>query len=198
MKKLISIVLALVALCCFATPAFADPPADLPLPTIYAPQPVDDDQSTVSLYGTVEPSILSAEVTLSTYFAIDPNAAADSRFVSPSMTIKNTSTMPIEVSALSMKATGEAPKVVPFDKYTQAQWDTLGTADTHANIALGLTGVEAGDFWFEAEAIQDETPVAGLDSQESTELGLQCRHGLSWAEAENFKYEMVFELAIKD
>ncbi len=198
MKKLISLALAIVALCCFSAPAFADQPVDLPLPTAYAPQPVDDDQSTVSLYGMVEPSILSAEVTLSTYFTIDPNAAPGSRFVSPSMSIKNTSTMPIEVSALSMKATGDAPKVVAFDKYTLAQWDTLGTADTHANIALGLTGVEAGDFWFAAEATQVESPVTGLDSQESTALGLQCRHGLSWAEVENFKYELVFELAIKD
>jgi hypothetical protein len=197
MKKLVSFILVLVALCCITVPAFAEPPDVLPLPTAYDPQPIDNDLPTVSLYGTVEASILSAEVTLSTYFTIDPNVALDSRFVSPSLTIKNTSTMPIEVSALSMKATGIAPKVVAVDKYSQEEWDTLGTADTHANIAIGLTGAEAGDFWFAEEEAQEDTPVAGLDSQESAALGMQCKHGLSWAEAENFKYEMVFELAIK-
>lgn len=197
MKKLVSILLALVMLCCITVPALADSQEDLPLPTAYPAQPVDGDPSTVSLYGTVEPSILSAEVTLSSYFLIDPNAALDSRFISPDLTVKNTSTMPIDVSAVSMKATGTAPKVVEQDKYTQDQWDKLGTADTHANIALGLTGGEAGDFWFTAEDSQAKNPVAELDSQENIALGLQCKHGLSWAEAENFKYEMVFELSIK-
>lgn len=197
MKKLASFVVALIVLCCMAAPALADSKDDLPLPTTYPAQPIDGDPSTVSLYGTVEPSILSAEVTLSTYFLIDPNAEPDSRFVSPNLAVKNTSTMPIVVSAVSMKATGTAPKVVNNAKYTQDQWDKLGTADTHSFIALGLTGGKSGDFWFGAEDSQVKTPVAGLDSKESITLGLQCRHGLSWAQAENFKYEMVFELAIK-
>lgn len=197
MKKLVSVVLALTILCCLTVPALADPLDELPLPTAYPAQPVGGVPSMVRVYGTVEPSILSAEVTLSSYFLIDPNAAQDSRFVSPNLAVKNTSTMPIEVSALSMKATGDAPKVVTVDKFSQAEWDKLGTADTHANIALGLTGGKSGSFWFGAENSQTGTAVAGLDSQGSISLGLQCKHGLSWACAENFKYEMVFELAVK-
>lgn len=180
--------------------ALADDPAVLPLPDYPNVTVVDADNQVVPVYGTVDASIVSAEVTLSSYFHIDPNAAEGARFTSPEMTIKNTSTMPIYVDAVSLKATGDAPKVVAHDKYTDEEWSKLGIADTAANIALGLTGAPtAGDFFFAAE---DEQAPIRLDEKliqgDTDSLGLQAKFGLSWPQAENFKYELTFAIGIVD
>jgi opacity protein-like surface antigen len=197
LKTIVSLVVALVALMSCSLVALADDPV---LPDYPDTTTVDDENQTVPVYGTVDASIVSAEVTLSSCFHIDPNAAEGERFVSPDMTIENTSTMPIFVDAVSLKATGDAPKVVADDKYSDEEWSKLGIADTAANIALGLTGAPtAGDFFFAAEDEQDAVRLnEKLIQGESDVLGLQAKFGLSWPAARTFKYELVFAIGIVD
>lgn len=171
-------------------------PAEMPeYPDVYI---VDADNDIAYIYGTVDPAILSAEVTLSTFFHIDPNAPEGERFTSPEMTIRNTATMPISVSAVSFKATGEAPRVVPPTRFTDTEWSELGLADTKTNIALGFTGAKTGDFFFDAEDEQDARTLGVLESEETMSMGLQSKFGLTWDKPYVFKYESVFSLALID
>lgn len=146
------------------------------------------------IYGRVEPSVISAEVTLSSYFHVDPNAAEDERFISPDITVTNTSTMPIEVNVAGMKATGAAPKVVAVDKYTDEQWSQLTATETKENIALGLSLDEETVYWFPGEPEQTPANLKRLDSHETMTMALKGKHGLSWPQPENFKYQLIFLL----
>lgn len=160
----------------------------------------DEDDNRAYIYGMVDPAILSAEVTLSAYFHIAPNAPEGERFISPDITVKNTSTMPIYVDAAGMTATGDAPKVVARDKYTDQEWSRLGASETVAYIALGLTGTpSAGDFYFTGEESQSPVRIdENLLSQNTDVLGLQAKFGLSWPAAQSYKYELVFALGLRN
>lgn len=165
---------------------------------------------TVTISGTVEATVLTADVTLSAPFAIRPNeAAAADRFVSPTITVKNRSTVPVNLSVKSLKHTGNSPAVVNQDKYTDAQWATLGKAATKASIAMGLkyngtdsaadTTVAEKSYWFPQESAQTGTKyLKQLAVNETLDMTMQAKHGLAWASNETLDYQMVFGLSMMD
>lgn len=151
--------------------------------------------SVFSILGSAEPSIVSAEVTLSTCFVINPNAEdIRSRFISPTISIRNMSTMPVGISILSCKATGSAPKIVSPDTYSQDEWSKLGFVGSMKYISLGLSGSKSGSFWFGDEASQQEQSIGVFSAGEEADYLLQARFGLAWKEPENLKYDLIFEI----
>lgn len=155
------------------------------------------NENSFSIYGSVEPSIVSAEVALNTFFVIEPNATeADSRFISPVMRVRNLSSMPVEISILSCKATGNAPQIVAPDTFTPEQWLKLGLAESKSIISLGLKGSRNGSFWFDDEASQEGNTLGIFAAGEELDYTLQARFGLVWKEQENFKYNLVFEIRL--
>lgn len=155
---------------------------------------IDDENDKAYIYGVVDATVISAEVTLSNYFHIAPNAPESERFVSPDISIKNTCNAPLAFQAVSMKATGTAPKVVAPDTFEN--WSVLGSQETKANIALGFTGVPDGDFWFADEDEQQPVSLCTLGTQESCAFNLESMFGLSWPESQNFKYDLVVSLGL--
>ncbi|WMJ22708.1 hypothetical protein RBG61_12010 [Paludicola sp. MB14-C6] len=151
--------------------------------------------NTVAITGIVEPTIVSADVTLTGAFAIKPNETdAAQRFISPTMKVVNTSVVPLKVTAVSLKHVNESPAVVSNTKYTDEQWKTLGVTETQSNIALGLLGANITPFWFADEAAQKPTNLLDLKSGQELDMTLQAKHGLSWAKGKQLDYELVFEL----
>lgn len=191
--------LAVCCACALSLPAYAQDEVHT--------QKIDNKGSSViGLSGSIKASIISAEVTLSSYFTIDPNQEDESkRFQSATMTVRNTSMVPIEVQAVSMKAaSSNAPRVVNPARYSDSEWAALGKRDTTASIALALHDTDGQAVWFPGEG---ETPTpatfATLRGKDSTsgsaiETRLQAKHGLAWPDNENFKYEMVLSLKLKD
>ncbi|WMJ24312.1 hypothetical protein RBG61_06505 [Paludicola sp. MB14-C6] len=151
--------------------------------------------NTVAITGIVEPTIVSADVTLTGAFAIKPNETdLTKRFISPTMKVVNTSVVPLKVTAVSLKHVNESPAVVSSTKYTDEQWKTLGVTETQKNIALGLMGTNITPFWFADEATQKPTNLLELKSGQELDMTLQAKHGLSWAKGKQLDYELVFEL----
>ena len=158
---------------------------------------VDTDQGVVGIYGSIEPAMVSAEVTINACFAINPNAAnPDSRFISPQIQIRNTSMMPVEILLLSCKATGSAPKLIDPGLFNLEQWAKLGAANSMKYIALGLEGSKCGSIWFENEVAQQPKSLGVFQSGEASATSLQARYGLAWRQQENFKYLMTFEIKL--
>lgn len=110
MKKIVPVFLVLI-LFVMVVPAYAESPEDLPIPTM--PQTVAASGETpsdvsVDIFGTVQASVISAEVTLASAFVINPNDIPENRFISPDLSIKNTSNFPVQVMFVSLTKTGEA------------------------------------------------------------------------------------------
>lgn len=158
---------------------------------------LDTDQGVVGIYGSIQPAMVSAEVTINACFVINPNAAnPDSRFISPQIHIRNTSEMPVEILLLSCKATGSAPKLIDPGLFNLDQWAKLGAADSMKYIALGYQGSKCGSIWFENEVAQQPKSLGVFQSGEASAASIQARYGLAWKQQENFKYLMTFEIKL--
>ena len=158
---------------------------------------VSNHEDAVSISGVVEPSMVSAEVALNACFVINPNAInPGSRFISPVIRVKNTSSMPVVISILSCRAAGNAPKIVDPDLFRLDQWAKLGSADSKRFISLGMQGVKCGSFWFGDELNQAPKPLGVYSAGEMSDYSLQAYHGLAWKEQENFRYMMIFEIRL--
>lgn len=157
------------------------------------------DEVTIAVDGKAEATAISGVVTLNTYFAIDANQPEGNQFTSPNIAFENTSNAPLTVSGVELKATGEAPKVVAHDKYTDEEWAQLDAASTKSNIALGLTDGSTGkvSMWFAEESAQAETKICDVPYQATQNLKLQAKFGRTWGQSESFKYHMVIKLALK-
>ncbi len=149
----------------------------------------------VIIMGTVEPTIVSADVTLTGAFAIKPNESDPTkRFISSTVKVRNTSVVPLKISAVSLKHVGESPSVVSNTKFTEEQWKGIGIADTQSNIALGLIGDDIQSFWFVDETNQAPQNLAQIKAGQEMNMSLQAKHGLSWTKGKQIDYELVFEL----
>lgn len=135
MKRLLSTLTAVVMLAAMSTTAFAAEPT---MPDKNGNVSIGKDEVTIGIEGRVEPITLAATCNISTYLSIDPNQPESKQFVSPVITVTNDCNAPITLYAASMKATGNAPKVVASDKYSAEGWRQLNKTQTHSNIALGL------------------------------------------------------------
>jgi hypothetical protein len=166
--------------------------------TVYAENKTTIDNvgnNSVVVSGTVEPTIVSADVTLSGAFAIKPNEAdTTKRFISPTIKIVNTSVVPLKVTAVSLKHRDEAPTVVAPNKFTEEQWSKLGINETKSNIALGLESPSFTSFWFAEESTQTPTELKQLYAGEELDMTLQSKHGLAWSKGKQINYDLVFEL----
>ncbi|MEG0944776.1 MAG: hypothetical protein RSF86_14205, partial [Angelakisella sp.] len=144
---------------------------------------------------------LAATVNISTYLAIDPNQPEGSQFVTPVITVTNDCNAPITLYAVDMRATGNAPRVVAQDKFTDSQWAQLTKRQTHDNIALGLTDNAVDDgsinMWFAEEATQTTEKLCDIPYQGKHKMQLQSKFGRAWEGGESFKYGMTVKIGLK-
>lgn len=196
MKKLISLVLTLVMLIATSTTAFAAEPV---MPDENGNVPISGDEVTIGIEGHVEPLTLAATCNISTYLHIDPNQPEGSQFVSPVITVTNDCNAPITLYAVSMKAAGDAPKVVTSDKYSTDGWRQLTRAQTHAAIALGLIDENGGslNFWFADEGAQQTTSLCDIPFGGCQQLKLQAQFGHAWDGGESYKYGMTIKIGLQ-
>ena len=150
--------------------------------------------NTVRIFGTVEPTIVSIDVSLSAAFAIKPNeVTSDNRFISPEIKIQNKANVPVKVSVRSIKHVGSSPAVVDSTKYTAEQWDALGLSETGSNISLGLKGTDVVEFWFSEESKQLAPISLGVLSKgQEKKLSLVGKYGLTWSATQQLEYDLVF------
>lgn len=198
MKKIVSIVLALAMTAAMSATAFAAEPV---MPDSGGDVSVGKDEVTIGIEGRVEPITLAATVNISTYLAIDPNQPEGSQFTTPIITVQNDCNAPITLYAVDMRATGDAPRVVAQDKFTDSQWAQLTRRQTHDNIALGLTDNAVDDgsinMWFAEEAAQSTEKLCDIPYQGEHKMQLQSRFGRAWEGGESFKYGMTVKIGLK-
>lgn len=196
MKRLLSTLTAVVMLAAMSTTAFAAEPT---MPDENGNVSIGKDEVTIGIEGRVEPITLAATCNINTYLSIDPNQPESKQFVSPVITVTNDCNAPITLYAASMKATGNAPKVVANDKYSAEGWRQLNRTQTHANIALGLLD-EGGsdiDMWFAEEAAQQTTALCNIPFQGQQKMKLQAKFGRAWDGGESFKYGMTVKIGLQ-
>lgn len=167
---------------------------------------------TVDIFGQVKATTVSAEITLTSYFSIDPNQATEAdMFKSPTMKIKNTSNAPITITAKSIAGVStDAPDVVYA---ADRDWASLGKTDTESEIQLGIKEDGVATKWFKdtsntpsgtTDAEKSEFQIAKLeakgnaDSKDAKDFALDAKFGRAWSKALNAKYEMTVELALAD
>jgi|LSQX01.3.fsa_nt_gb hypothetical protein len=196
MKKLLSIVLAVVMLTAMTTTAFAAEPI---MPDQNGNVSIGKDEITIGIEGRVEPITLAATCNISTYLSIDPNQPVGQQFISPVITVSNDCNAPITLYAVGMKATGSAPKVVAHDKYSAEGWQQLSRAQTHANIALGLKDADGGslNMWFAEESAQQTSVLCNIPFQGQQRMKLQAQFGRAWDGGESFKYGMTLKIGLQ-
>jgi len=196
MKKLLSLVLTLVILTAISATAFAAEPI---MTDEDGNVPIGGDEVTIGIEGRVEPLTLAATCNISTYLHINPNQPEGSQLVSPVITVTNDCNAPITLYAVSMKATGDAPKVVTPDKYSFDGWRQLTRAQTHASIALGLVDANGGslNFWFADEGAQQTTSLCNIPFSGRQQLKLQAQFGRAWDGGESYKYGMTIKIGLQ-
>lgn len=198
MKKIVSIVLALAMTAAMSATVFATEPVN---PDSNGDVSVGKDEVTIGIEGRVEPITLAATVNISTYLAIDPNQPEGSQFTTPVITVQNDCNAPITLYAVDMRATGDAPRVVEMDKFTDSQWAQLTRRQTHDNIALGLTDNAVDDgsinMWFAEESAQTTEKLCDIPYQGEHKMQLQSKFGRAWEGGESFKYGMTVKIGLK-
>lgn len=196
MKKLLSLLLALVTVLGLATTAFA---ADLVMPDANGNVAIGQDEVTIGIEGRVLPVTLAATCNITTYLSIDPNQAENKQFTSPTITVKNDCNAPLTLYTVGMKATGNAPKVVAPDKFTAEGWRQLTRAQTHSHIALGLKAAAGNGFnmWFAEESAQQTAALCNIPVQGQQQMLLQAQFGRAWDGGESYKYGMTVKIGLQ-
>lgn len=196
MKRLVSTLSAAIMVMAMSTAAFAAEPT---MPDKNGNVSIGKEEVTVGIEGRVEPITLAATCNINTYLSIDPNQPESKQFVSPVITVTNDCNAPITLYTASLKATGNAPKVVAKDKFSAEGWRQLNRTQTHANIALGLVS-EGGsniDMWFAEEAAQQTATLCNIPFQGAQKMRLQARFGRAWDGGESFKYGMTMKIGLQ-
>ena len=196
LKKLLSLVLALVMLTAMSAASLAAEPV---MPDENGDVPIGKDEVTIGIIGKVEPITLAATCNISTYLSIDPNRPEGSQFISPVITVTNDCNAPITLYAVGMRATGSAPKVVAYDKYNAEGWRQLTRAQTHANIALGLKAASGSSFgmWFAEESAQQIVTLCNIPFGGAQSMLLQAQFGRAWDGGESYKYAMTVKIGLQ-
>jgi hypothetical protein len=196
LKKLLSLILALVMLTVMSVTALATEPV---MPDENGDVPIGKDEVTIGIEGRVVPITLAATCNISTYLTIDPNQVEGSQFISPVITVTNDCNAPITLYAVSMKATGSAPKVVAHDMYSVDGWRQLTRTQTHAYIALGLIDAASGslNMWFAEESAQQIIALCNIPFKGQQRLRLQAQFGRAWDGGESYKYAMTVKIGLQ-
>lgn len=196
MKKLLSLLLALVMLTAISATALAAAPV---MPDANGNVSIGKDEITIGIEGRVEPITLAATCNISTYLHIDPNQPVNQQFTSPTITVTNDCNAPLTLYAVGMRATGDAPKVVASDKFTADGWKQLTRAQTHANIALGLKAVSGSIFsmWFAEESAQQTAALCNIPFGGAQSMLLQAQFGRAWDGGEVYKYGMTLKIGLQ-
>lgn len=191
-KQLFSCIFAVFLAASLSVPALAESTTE-----VNNKPSAEGGNSTVVIEGNISPTLLTANITLSSAFSILPNEADKAkRFVTPEISVENTSTVPINVKMLSFKPTADAPQIVKQDTYTDQQWERLGLADSKSKIALGLTSGIDTDFWLKLVSEDQSQALKHLYAGESFKTKLQAKHGLTWDQSYTYIYDMVLELSL--
>lgn len=196
LKKLLSLILALVMLTAISSTAFAAEPI---MPDANGNVPIGAGETTIGIEGRVLPITLAATCNISTYLTIDPNQPEGSQFISPTISVINDCNAPLTLYAVSMKATGNAPKVVANDKYSVEGWRQLTRAQTHASIALGLKDAGGGslNMWFAEESAQQTISLCDIPFGGQQQLRLQAQFGRAWDGGESYKYALTVKIGLQ-
>lgn len=119
--------------------------------------------------------------------------------MSPVITVKNDCNAPITLYTIGLKATGNAPKVVSNNKYTDDEWKQLNRTRTHANIALGLqdSGGAEINMWFADESAQEVVTLCDIPYQGHQKMKLHSKFGRAWDGGESYKYSMTLKIGLQ-
>lgn len=165
------------------------------------------DTANVAVEGKVEPvTTMNLDVPVTTTFLIDANRD----FIAPEFEIVNHSTIPVQVTAVSLTADSRTTaKVVEHDAHTEEEWHNLNKADTLSQIGLGLKisdtsslvdMVPSETLWFGAEGTDSNLNLGKIKSAygsgEAPKLALQydARYGKLWGNPDSdtsLSYTMV-------
>lgn len=196
MKRLFSLLLALVMLTAISATALAAEPV---MPDANGNVSIGKDEIIIGIEGRVQPITLAATCNISTYLHIDPNQPENTQFTSPTITVTNNCNAPLTLYAVGMRATGDAPKVVAVDKFTAEGWRQLTRVQTHANIALGLKAAAGNGFnmWFAEEGAQQTTALCNIPFGGAQSMLLQAQFGRAWDGGESYKYGMTVKIGLQ-
>lgn len=124
-----------------------------------------------------------------TEFNINPS---DGGFVSTPVNIRNTGDTELIIRAKSCVSIGSnTPRVVDTNKFRD--WLSLGRKDTARYIALGLQ-VRNNKYWFNEEGNQKTKEIYVLQPNESINIELIAKHGMSWTGTPILKYNCLLEI----
>jgi len=124
-----------------------------------------------------------------TEFNINPSGGG---FVSTPVNIRNTGDTELIIRAKSCVSIGSnTPRVVDTNKFRD--WLSLGRKDTARYIALGLQ-VRNNKYWFNEEGNQKTKEIYVLQPNESINIELIAKHGMSWTGTPILKYNCLLEI----
>lgn len=149
----------------------------------------------VTVNGTIMPLTISVSHPINVAYAIDPNTNA---ITAPAITLKNNSTVPINVSVQTLKsASGGSIQFTDVDPASKT-WDSLNAADTKKYIALGVnisdaTGWDSG-YATSTDWASGNTAVqfGSLASGNSGNLSLTAKFGRAWDGNYTAQHSLVF------
>ena len=124
-----------------------------------------------------------------TEFNISPSKGG---FISTPVNIRNTGSTELIIKAKSCVSIGSnTPRVVDPNKFRD--WLSLGRKETARNIALGLQ-VKNNKYWFNEEGNQRTEEIYILQPNESINIELISKHGMSWTGTPTLKYNCLLEI----
>lgn len=124
-----------------------------------------------------------------TEFNISPSKGG---FISTPVNIRNTGDTELIIRAKSCVSIGSnTPRVVDTNKFRD--WLSLGRKDTARYIALGLQ-VRNNKYWFNEEGNQKTKEIYVLQPNESINIELISKHGMSWTGTPTLKYNCLLEI----
>lgn len=126
-----------------------------------------------------------------TEFNINPS---DGGFISTPVNLINTGSTELIIKAKSCVSIGSStPKVVEPNKFRD--WLSLGRKETTKNIALGLQ-IKSNKYWFNEEGNQRAEEIYIIQPNESINIELIAKHGMSWIGTPTLKYNCLLEIEV--
>lgn len=189
LKKILAVMLALVALFTFGLSASAADTTDIGTGTV---------TGNVTVTGSLSSLIISVTHPLTVGYIIDPNSGTTGFFGAPDITIKNNTKVPIKVTVDSLSAAPGGTLVFTDVESNSKTWNTLNLDDSKKYIALGIktkdaTGWNAGYSIETHWAVKTTRSLIGtLNPTMTGTLNFTANFGLAFDASYTAKHNVVF------
>jgi hypothetical protein len=163
---------------------------------------VDQTDSTIPVSGEASATTIQITVPTQLSFYIDPNSSTS--FITHPGDVTSQTPAPIDLQILGLVAeSNNQTKVVEPEKFTDAEWSSLGVKETNQNIALGVKFASTGETVWSPAEVDGVTPnqIAGqdrLDPMGNDSLQINAKYGFAWTELTDLNYKLYIRATLSD